>query len=138
MAENVLVDASFVVALLSVRDTHHRWAVSAAERFPPPWRTCEAALSEAFHVLGPRGAHALRALLERGAVTAAFDLSDNLEPVLKLLAKYADRPASLADICLIRMSETLATPRVLTTDDDFRVYRRHGRQVVPCLTPSTA
>jgi predicted nucleic acid-binding protein len=136
MAANVLVDASFVVALLCLRDTHHRWAVAAAERFPPPWRTCEAALSEAFHVLGPRGAPALRALLGRGAVALAFDLGDNLEPVLKLLTKYADRPASLADMCLVRMSETFAAPMVLTTDDDFRVYRRHGRQVVPCLTPS--
>jgi hypothetical protein len=33
------------------------------------------------------------------------------------------------------MTETLADPVVLTTDEDFRVYRRHGRQVVPCMTP---
>jgi len=135
MAENVLVDSSFVVALLSVRDTHHRWAVAAALRFPPPWRTCEAALSEAFHVVGPRGTYALRALLERGAVALAFDLGDNLASVLKLLKKYADQPASLADACLVRMSEMFATPMLLTTDEDFRIYRRHGRQVVPCTTP---
>ena len=24
---------------------------------------------------------------------------------------------------------------ILTTDADFRIYRRHGRQVVPCMTP---
>lgn len=59
-----------------------------------------------------------------------------LRPVLKLLAKYEDRPASLADACLVRMSEMLATPMLLTTDDDFRVYRRHGRQVIPCRTPA--
>lgn len=135
MDANVLVDAGFLVALLKRRDTHHRWAVAVAERFPPPWKTCEAALSEAFHLLGVGGAPALRALLKRGAVVLAFDLGDNLEPVLKLLAKYADQPASLADVCLVRMSETFAAPMVLTTDNDFRVYRRHGRQVVPCLTP---
>jgi uncharacterized protein len=33
------------------------------------------------------------------------------------------------------MTETLADPLLLTTDADFRVYRRHGRLVVPCLTP---
>lgn len=135
MGANVLVDAGFVVALLSRRDTNHAWAVSAAERFPPPWQTCEAALSEAFHLLGMRGAPVLRALLERGAIVAAFDLSDNLDSVLKLLAKYADRPASLADACLVRMTETLTRPMVLTTDYDFQVYRRHGRQVVPCTVP---
>ena len=55
MAGHVLIDAGFVVALLSRRDAHHRWAVAQAARFPPPWITCEAALSEAFHLLGGRG-----------------------------------------------------------------------------------
>jgi predicted nucleic acid-binding protein len=136
MDANVLVDAGFLVALLKRRDTHHRWAVSVTERLPPPWRTCEAALSETFHLIGADGAPALRALLERGAVALAFDLGDNLGPVLKLLSKYADQGASLADACLVRMSETFSAPMVLTTDSDFRIYRRHGRQVVPCTTPS--
>jgi len=51
------------------------------------------------------------------------------------MQKYADIPMSLADACLVRISETLAEPIILTTDADFRVYRRHGRQVVPCMTP---
>jgi hypothetical protein len=34
------------------------------------------------------------------------------------------------------MAEILADPLVLTTDEDFRVYRRHSRQVVPCVTPT--
>jgi hypothetical protein len=33
------------------------------------------------------------------------------------------------------MSEVLPRPKLLTTDTDFRVYRRHGRQVVPCVVP---
>jgi predicted nucleic acid-binding protein len=69
-------------------------------------------------------------------VVPAFDLANDLDRVLKLMQKYADVPMSLADACLVRMSETLENPVVLTTDDDFRIYRRHGRQVVPCLTPS--
>lgn len=135
MAENVLVDAGFVVALLSRRDSHHSWAVTQAQGFLPPWRTCEAVLSEAFHLLGPRGTPALSALLRRGAVVVSFDLGGNLEAVLKLMQKYGDVPASLADASLVRMTETLADPILLTTDTDFRVYRRHGRQVVPCMMP---
>ena len=42
---------------------------------------------------------------------------------------------SLVDACLVRMCEILADPVVLTTDADFRRYRRHGRRVVPCLLP---
>ena len=135
MAASVLVDAGFVVALLSRRDAHHRWAVLQAERQPPPWKTCESALSEAFHLLGTSGAPPLRALLRRHAVAVAFDLDANLDAVLKLLQKYADVPVSLADASLVRMTETLRDPLVLTTDADFRVYRRHGRQTVPCVTP---
>jgi hypothetical protein len=43
MAGNVLVDAGFIVALLSRRDTHHRWTVGQAPRFAPPWITYETA-----------------------------------------------------------------------------------------------
>ena len=135
MARDVLVDAGFVVALLSSRDNHHDWAVTQASEFPPPWSTCEAVLSESFHLLGGRGAPNLGALLRRRALLVAFELADSVEPVVRLIEKYSDVPMSLADACLVRMTETLADPVILTTDQDFRVYRRHSRQVVPCVTP---
>ena len=37
--------------------------------------------------------------------------------------------------CLVRMTEILPNPVILSTDADFRIYRRHSRQVVPCLLP---
>jgi predicted nucleic acid-binding protein len=135
MAGSVLVDTSFLIALLSSRDRHHAWAAAQLPRLAPPWKTCEAVLSEAFHLLGSRGWPSLTALLRRGAVLPAFDLADELDRVLGLLQRYTDVPMSLADACLVRMSETLADPVILTTDEDFRIYRRHGRQVVPCMTP---
>jgi predicted nucleic acid-binding protein len=135
MAGSVLVDAGFVVALLSSRDTHHDWAAAQAPQFAPPWSTCESVLSEAFHLVGARGAPSLGALLRRGSVVVAFELAKHVEPVLELMRKYADVPMSLADACLVRMTETLADPVLLTTDADFRVYRRHSRHVVPCVTP---
>ena len=136
MARNVLVDAGFLVALLSRHDSHHEWAATLAPDHAPPWRTCEAVLSEAFHLLGARGAPGLSALLRRRALITAFDLDNDVESVLKLLQKYADVPMSLADACLVRMSETFPDPIILTTDSDFRIYRRHSRQMVPCLMPS--
>src|SRR5258708_32223841 len=131
MARNVLVDAGFVVALLSSRDAHHQWAVTQASELPPPWVTCEAVLSEAFHLLGELGTPNLGALLRRGAVRDAFALTENVEPVVKLIGKYSKVPMGLANACLVLMTETLADSILLTTDQDFRVYRRHSRQVVP-------
>lgn len=124
-----------MVALLSRRDRNHRWAAAEAERHPPPWSTCEAALSEAFHLLGARGMPALTALIRRRALVCAFRFGEDAEPVLKLMQKYADVPMSVADACLVRMTETLADPIVLTTDADFRIYRRHGRQTIPYVLP---
>jgi predicted nucleic acid-binding protein len=135
MARSVLVDAGFLVALLSRRDANHRWAAAQAPRLPPPWRSCDAALSEAFHLLGTRGTPGLAALLRRRAVVPAFHLGEEMEEVLALMQKYAELPMSLADACLVRMTETVTDPVVLTTDTDFRVYRRHGRQTVPCAMP---
>jgi len=74
-------------------------------------------------------------LLRRRALFVAFEIRENLEPVLRLIEKYRDVPMSLADACLVRLSETLADPVILTTEKDFRIYRRHSRQTVPCVTP---
>ena len=135
MAASALVDTGFLVALLSRRDAHHRWAAAQAPRMPPPWLTCEAVLSEAAHLLGGRGTSSLGALLRRGALICGFRFADDVDAVLKLLEKYADVPMSFADACLVRMTETVNDPMLLTTDADFRLYRRHGRQVIPCVLP---
>ena len=136
MAANVLVDAGFLVALLVGRDTNHDWAVTQSPRLPPPWKTCEAALSEAFHLLGAVGSPTLSALLDRRVVVPAFVLGEEIAEVIKLMQKYRVIPMSLADACLVRMTETLTDPVLLTTDGDFRIYRRHGRRTVPCVIPS--
>jgi len=52
------------------------------------------------------------------------------------MEQYADMPMSLADTCLVRLTEVLDAPLLLTTDTDFGIYRRHGRQAVPCVTPA--
>jgi predicted nucleic acid-binding protein len=135
MATSALVDAGFLVALLSRRDANHRWAAAQAPRLPPPWITCEAVLSEISHLLGGRGTRSLAALLRRGALVAGYRFMDDMDAVLKLLEKYADVPMSFADACLVRMTETLNDPMLLTTDADFRIYRRHGRQIIPCVLP---
>ncbi len=135
MASSVLADSSFLVALLNERDAEHDWAVAQAMRFPPVWTTCEAVLSETFHLLGTAGTPALAELLQGQAVVVKFDVAHHVDDVLRLMKKHGNVPMNFADACLVRMSEILPNPIVLTTDSDFRVYRRHGRQVIPCVTP---
>jgi predicted nucleic acid-binding protein len=132
---SVIADSSALVALVRHDDQHHRWLNAQIDSLPRPWRTCEAALSETFHLIGERGVPKIKEMLRRGAVVLSFDLSAELEPVLILMDKYADVPMSLADACLVRMTETLPEHLIITTDRDFKIYRRHSRQVVPCLLP---
>ena len=52
------------------------------------------------------------------------------------MRRYRDVPMSLADACLVRMTEQKAGARVLTLDADFLRYRRRGRQVIPVIAPA--
>lgn len=135
MPRSCLVDCGALVALLDPREAHHTWARETLPRQPRPWLTCESVLSEALYLLREPQAAALDQLLRRDHLQLALDLAGELGAVLDLRAKYASVPMSLADACLVRLTETLPDPILVTTDSDFRIYRRHGRQVVPCLLP---
>jgi predicted nucleic acid-binding protein len=124
-----------LVGLIRRDDQFHLWAVARARQFPAPWLTCEAVVSEGLFLVGAAGRKALLGFLQRGLINIRFDLASELEPVLRLLEKYANVPMSLADACVVRMTEVLGDPIVLTTDKDFRIYRRHSRQTVPCVMP---
>ena len=136
MAGSVLVDSGFLVALLNRRDSDHEWANAIAARHPPPWLTCDAALSETFYLLRPKGSIEVAELIKRGAVSSIFRFNDGAAEVLQLMSKYADVPMAFADACLVRMSEIVPDPILLTNDSDFRVYRRLGRQTIPCIMPN--
>lgn len=135
MVANVIVDTGFLVALLNRRETRHRWAVGQLPHLSLPWKTCEAVLSETFYLLGARGS-GLIALLHRRAVVCAFQVDREIDKVLELMAKYEDAPMSFADACLVRMTETLPDPIVVTLDTHFRVYRRHGHEAIPYTMPN--
>jgi uncharacterized protein len=43
---------------------------------------------------------------------------------------------SLADACIVRMSEIQDRHAILTLDSDFLVYRKHGRALLPLIHPA--
>ena len=65
----------------------------------------------------------------------AMSLADKVSVVRALFERYENVLASLADACLVRMSELYESCRVITIDSDFRIHRRHGRKAIPVLTP---
>ncbi|MCY4605586.1 MAG: PIN domain-containing protein, partial [Gemmatimonadetes bacterium] len=133
----VLLDTGPLVAFLNRRDEYHEWAMAQWGQIAPPMLTCEAVLSEACFLLSRMhgGSEPVMDLLQRKIVIPSFRLEDQIRPVQKLLQKYRSVPMSLADACLIRMSELYPENRVLTLDSDFSLYRRNGRQVIPVIMP---
>ncbi len=137
MTQRCIVDAGPLVAFLSARDHYHAWAKGAFATVMPPALTCEAVLAEAWHLLSGtgNGQPALLELIAMGTVVADFSLKTELAAVRRLVTRYRDRPMSLADACLVRMAELHDGAAVITVDRDFAVYRKHGRQAVPLVSP---
>jgi predicted nucleic acid-binding protein len=133
----LLVDTGVLLAYLAASEQDHPWAKEQVGSFKGPFLTCEAVLTEAAYLIVQRGGslEGLWAFLRRGVLQIAFDLETEFESVATLMRRYADVPMDLADACLVRMSELHRDCRVLTTDSDFRFYRRFGRQVIPLICP---
>jgi uncharacterized protein len=68
-------------------------------------------------------------------IRVALTVQQEQADLRALLHRYRNRPMSLADACLVRLSEIHATGEVFTLDSDFRIYRRHGNKVIPVLMP---
>ena len=90
-------------------------------------------------VLPPRADTDRRArvleMLARNVLSLPFRLEDHGRIVRTLMRKDADVPMSLADACLVRLAEVTIHSTVLTLNRDFKVYRKHGRQVIPLIIP---
>ena len=137
MADLVVLDTGPFVALLDRHDPMHRWATKQSKQLRPPFVTCEAVVAEAIFLLQDvhDGLPQVSGLLRDGFVRLGFHLDEQLESITTLMAKYHDVPMSLADACLVRMSELHDRARVFTLDADFKLYRRHGRQAIPLTIP---
>lgn len=138
MNQVVLLDTGPLVAFLNARDRYHAWAKEQLGLLQPPLLTCEAVLSEALFLLRHRreAQKAVMGLVENGLLRLPFRLEEEAGAVSRLLQRYVEVPMSLADGCLVRMSEQHDSVVVLTLDSDFAIYRRHRRQVVPTIRPS--
>jgi predicted nucleic acid-binding protein len=133
----VIVDTGPLVALLNRRDAYHEWMAMQVETLPVDWFVCEPVLAEAWYLVrrASGGQDRLLEMLETGVVKCEFELAAEARAVRLLCTKYRDVPMSLADACIVRMSELHRDQLVLTLDSDFTIYRRFGRDPLPLLSP---
>ena len=137
MNKSIIIDTGPLVAFLNKSDKDHVWVKTMLSQMVPPLLTCESVLSETCFLprSTPKGSQKVFELVHRSLLTLPFTLSQETSAITHLLDKYHNIPISLADACLVRMSELYLRASIFTLDRDFKVYRRRGREVIPTLMP---
>ena len=135
--KRIIVDTGPLIAYVNSNDKYHDWAVSQLAAVTPPLMSCESVLSEACFLLRhfKNGSINLLKMLGRQLITLPFNLEEEIDAVGELVRKYQNIPMSLADACLVRMSEQLSGSVILTLDNDFKIYRKNKRNIVPTIMP---
>ena len=137
MKSRLVLDTGPLVAFLNERDAFHPWAKEVLAEVRPPLLTCESVISEACWLLRgvAGGREKVLELVARKIATCSFNLDEEATAVSKLMRRYSNVPMSLADACLVRMAELDERASVFTIDQDFRIYRAHGRRSIAVVMP---
>jgi hypothetical protein len=83
----------------------------------------------------PHGQETILEMIDRNLIQTEFNLNIEAKALKQLIVKYQNIPMSLADACIVRMTEIYEDSKVLTLDQDFTVYRKNKNKVIECITP---
>ena len=136
--KRVIVDTGPLVAFLNKNDSYHEWAKTQFSIITPPFISCESVISEACFLLRhfSNGARNILELIERELIVLPINLQTESKSIKRLLEKYNNVPMSLADACLVRLSEQISESVICTIDSDFKIYRKNKRDIIPVIMPS--
>ncbi len=136
---DAILDTGTLVGALDEDDQWHAWAAREFAGICQPALTCDAVISEACFLLRtvPHAREKIFLMIERGILRVETVLPEESPAIRALLSRYGER-MDYADACLVRLSELHRKHTIVTTDDDdFRVYRRFGRQALLLRTPAS-
>jgi len=122
---------------LSKSDKFHQWAKVELSKINPPLLTCEAVVVESCFLLKSTYGvvDLIFSLLRTKQITIPFSLTNEMAEVQVLMKRYENVPMSLADACLVRMSELIPGSVILTLDSDFRIYRKNRNEAIDLIIP---
>ena len=131
----IIADAGVIVGLIYEKDQWHKWAFEQSKQLAPPFFTCETVITEACYLLRniKDGEQTILNMIADGFLQIDFRLCDEATRIKSLMKKYENVPMSLADACLVRMSEQIKNAVVFTTDSDFHIYRKNGKQKIELI-----
>jgi predicted nucleic acid-binding protein len=128
-----IADTGFIVAIWSKTPARRLWAREWLGKAALPLLTSASNLQEAGWLLNNH-AYPIQMVLD-GDLEITLDTQEEANALHGLISKYADR-MDLADASIVRLSELYPRAKVLTVDKtDFKIYRRFGRENIPCDFP---
>ena len=130
-----LIDSGGLLALLDHDDEWHARCRTAFESTLLPLATTTAALTEVFHLLPTHEADGIWNALRSGTVVVLPVGPDDMPDIEALMGRYRDRPMDFADATLVHAARREGLRTILTVDDDFLVYRIHGKRQFQVLPP---
>lgn len=135
MSRAILLDTGPLVAYVNRRENRHAWSVDVWQTISKPLFTCEAVITEACFLLRDvyNGEDAVMGLMNDGLIEIPFKLNDEVAEIRELIKRYQSVPMSLADGCLVRMSELIKDSLILTLDSDFRIYRKNQKEIIELI-----
>jgi len=137
MDQRIIVDTGPLVAFFNRRDEYHHWVLQQLSTLRGTLITTESVVSECLYLLGYSNL-AITAINEMVA-SRKLMVSDvptqNFSEVLKLVEKYQDLPASLADATLMVVYNSMKQVKILTLDSDFKIYRARDGKPPALIAP---
>jgi predicted nucleic acid-binding protein len=122
----VLIDTGPLVAILAKSDSQHAVCVEALRTLTPPLFTCWPVVTEVAWLLRrqPLAIAKLFESFETGLLTMLSVDDGAIPEIAKLLHRYRDLGAQVADAALVHLAEREGIDTIFTMDRrDFTVYR---------------
>ena len=129
--QQIMVDTSPLVAILSPRDNYHQICVDTLKNIKPPLLTTWAVITEIFWLIrdNKKAVESLFKMLE-GNLIKIVELSEESIIWLKnFMLNYYDMGVQIADASLCYLAETYQINIIFTLDrKDFSIYRIKNNQ----------
>jgi predicted nucleic acid-binding protein len=124
----IVLDTSFLYALLDARDARHRQATTWYEHLDEELSTTPLVVAELDHLAGARAGRAAQKAARADLAEAAYEVEwwgSAAAEAVEVAERYGDLGVSLTDGSLVALGARLGTARVATFDE------RHFRAMTP-------
>jgi len=125
---SILIDTSFLVALLNSDDHNHARTLAFTNKNDLPMRVPEVALTEVLYLINraggvPAKVKALRSILDAGLNRQSLEDVD-IRRAAEIITRYPQANFDFVDVCLMALTERLDIRQVATFDRrDFSIFR---------------